>query len=154
MLKILCSDLKLLDFGASIYFLIFDIKLSNQVCSIGRVVYNISFLNNKKVIVYFTFYQLLTVIVDDIEKVNLFFYYYTGTTNVIKQGGGYAWINFALPFTQVCEYTATVQRTDANGSGCDVIYCDVELGRIRIQHDFASTANMVWFNWSVTGFWK
>ncbi|CAL6053841.1 Hypothetical_protein [Hexamita inflata] len=77
-----------------------------------------------------------------------------GTTNVITSGGGYAWINFALPFTQVCEYVATVKRTDANGSGCDVIYCDVELGRIRIQHDFASTANMIWFNWTVTGFWR
>ncbi|CAL6067718.1 putative_yadA-like protein [Hexamita inflata] len=77
-----------------------------------------------------------------------------GTTNVITSGGGYAWVNFALPFTQVCEYTATVKRTDANGSGCDVIYCDVELGRIRIQHDFASTANMTWFNWSVTGYWR
>ncbi|CAL6097203.1 golgin_subfamily B member 1-like [Hexamita inflata] len=77
-----------------------------------------------------------------------------GTNNVITYGGGYAWVNFALPFTQICEYTATVKRTDPNGGGCDVIYCDVELGRIRIQHDFASTANMVWFNWSVTGFWR
>ncbi|CAL6011860.1 Conserved_hypothetical protein [Hexamita inflata] len=77
-----------------------------------------------------------------------------GTSDVIKNSLGYAWIDFAQTFVDVCHYQGQVKRASPDGGGVDVVYLEVELGRVRIQHDYASSANMSWFNWQVTGRWR
>ncbi|CAL5977454.1 golgin_subfamily B member 1-like [Hexamita inflata] len=69
-------------------------------------------------------------------------------------GGGQIWVNYAVTMLDVKSYQVTVKRGGNSGGGCDVLYGEPELGRMKITHDFASNAYVDWINWEVRGKWR
>ncbi|CAL6077612.1 golgin_subfamily B member 1-like [Hexamita inflata] len=69
-------------------------------------------------------------------------------------GGGQIYANFAVAMVDVFDYIATVRRGANSGGGCDVLYVEAELTRLKITHDFATNAYVDWINWHATGRWK
>ncbi|CAL6029614.1 Hypothetical_protein [Hexamita inflata] len=69
-------------------------------------------------------------------------------------GGGQIWVNYAVTMLDVKSYQVTVKRGGNSGGGCDVLYGEPELGRMKITHDYASNAYVDWINWEVRGKWR